>query len=208
MIAHYLLEPDLRHKLDYLSESYLSYSMVPIEKLIGKRGPKQKTMRSVGLEELVNYAVEDADITMQLRDILSPKVEEHGVQKLFDEVEMPLIGVLSRMEYQGINLNEGFLNDYSKELEKEIFNVRKKIFDHAGQEFNINSPRQVGEILFDVLEIPYRWRKTKTGQYSTDVDKLTELSFHHEIIADILEYRMYAKLKSTYVDALPTMVNQ
>ncbi|MFT6807059.1 MAG: DNA polymerase-1 [Saprospiraceae bacterium] len=207
MIAHYLLEPDLRHKLDYLSESYLSYSMVPIEKLIGKRGPKQKTMRSVELEALVDYAVEDADITMQLRDILSPKVKEHGVQTLFDDVEMPLIGVLSRMEYQGINLNKEFLNDYSKVLEKDIFNVRKKIYDHAGQEFNINSPRQVGEILFDVLEIPYRWRRTKTGQYSTDVDKLTELSFHHKIIADILEYRMYSKLKSTYVDALPLMIN-
>jgi len=207
MIAHYLLEPDLRHKLDYLSESYLSYSMVPIEKLIGKRGPKQKTMRSVKIEALVDYAVEDADITMQLRDILSPKVEEHGVQSLFNDVEMPLIGVLSRMEYQGINLDEDFLRNYSKEIEKEIFSVRKKIYDHAGQEFNINSPRQVGEILFDVLEIPYRWRKTKTGQYSTDVDKLTELSFHHKIIADILEYRMYSKLKSTYVDALPNMVN-
>ncbi|MCL4111446.1 UNVERIFIED_CONTAM: hypothetical protein GTU68_020720 [Idotea baltica] len=207
MIAHYLLEPDLRHKLDYLSESYLSYSMVPIEKLIGKRGPKQKTMRSVELESLVDYAVEDADITMQLRDVLSPKIEEHGVQSLFDDVEMPLVGVLSRMEFQGINLDEGFLRNYSSEIEKEIFSVRKRIYDQAGQEFNINSPRQVGEILFDVLEIPYRWRKTKTGQHSTDVDKLTELSFHNEIIADILEYRMYSKLKSTYVDALPNMIN-
>ncbi|MEL6123477.1 MAG: DNA polymerase I [Bacteroidota bacterium] len=207
MIAHYLLEPDQRHKLDYLSESYLSYKMVPIEKLIGKKGPKQKTMRSVELEELVDYAVEDADITMQLRDTFSPQLEDNQLAGLFRDVEMPLVDVLSRMEYQGVMVDRDFLENYSVKLEGEILSVREKIYEQAGEEFNIGSPRQVGEILFDKLEIPYRWRKTKTGQYSTDVDKLTELSVHHKIIEDILEYRMYSKLKSTYVDALPQMIN-
>ena len=207
MIAHYLLEPDLRHKLDYLSESYLSYQMVPIEKLIGKRGPKQKTMRMVELEELCDYAVEDADITMQLKDILEPQLEKEGLRDLFDTVEMPLVGVLSRMEYQGVRVDKSFLENYSEVIGEEIFKVRAKIYDQAGEEFNISSPRQVGNILFDKLKIPYRWRKTASGQYSTDVDKLTELSVHHGIIQDILEYRKYSKLKSTYVDALPQMIN-
>lgn len=207
MIAHYLLEPDLRHKLDYLSESYLSYQMVPIEKLIGKKGPKQKTMRSVEIEELCDYAVEDADITMQLRDHLEPKMKEEGLTKLFEEIEMPLVSVLSKMEYQGVNINKAFLDNYSEEIGKEIFKIREKIYEQAGEEFNVSSPRQVGQILFEKLKIPYRWRKTATGQYSTDVEKLTELSVKNDIIKDILEYRMYTKLKSTYVDALPQMIN-
>ncbi len=207
MVAHYLLEPDLRHKLDYLSESYLSYQMVPIEKLIGKRGPKQKTMRSVEIEELCDYAVEDADITMQLRDHLEPKLKEEGLDKLFDEIEMPLVGVLSRMEYQGVKVDKDFLDNYSGKLNEEILQVRDTIYEKAGEEFNISSPRQVGNILFDKLKIPYRWRKTSSGQYSTDVEKLTELSPQHEVIQEILNYRMYSKLKSTYVDALPKMIN-
>ncbi len=207
MIAHYLLEPDMRHKLDYLSESYLSYQMVPIEKLIGKKGPKQKTMRSVEIEELCDYAVEDADITMQLMDHLKPKLKEEGLDKLFETIEMPLVGVLSRMEYQGVNIDKKFLDDYSVKLGEEILQTRQKIYEKAGVEFNISSPKQVGEVLFDKLEIPYRWRRTASGQYSTDVDKLTELSVQHEVIADILEYRMFSKLKSTYVDALPKMIN-
>ncbi len=207
MIAHYLLEPDLRHKLDYLSESYLSYQMVPIEQLIGKRGPKQKTMRSVELNELCDYAVEDADITMQLVDHLGPKLKEEKLTKLFDEIEMPLVGVISRMEYQGVRIDKDFLNAYSVEIGKEILKERQKIYDAAGTEFNISSPKQVGEILFDNLKIPYRWRKTSSGQYSTDVAKLTELSVDNEIIKDILNYRKYSKLKSTYVDALPQMIN-
>lgn len=207
MIAHYLLEPDMRHKLDYLSESYLSYQMVPIEKLIGKKGPKQKTMRSVEIEELCDYAVEDADITMQLMDHLKPKLKEEGLDNLFETIEMPLVGVLSRMEYQGVNIDKKFLDDYSVKLGEEILQTRQKIYEKAGVEFNISSPKQVGEVLFDKLEIPYRWRRTASGQYSTDVDKLTELSVQHEVIADILEYRMFSKLKSTYVDALPKMIN-
>ncbi len=207
MVAHYLLEPDLRHKLDYLSESYLSYKMVPIEKLIGKKGPKQKTMRSVEIEELCDYAVEDADVTMQLMDHLGPKLKEEGLQSLFDDIEMPLVGVLSRMEYQGVKIDKEFLENYSEKIGGDILKAREIIYEKAGEEFNISSPKQVGQILFDKLKIPYRWRKTASGQYSTDVTKLTELSVHHEVIQDILEYRMYTKLKSTYVDALPKMIN-
>jgi DNA polymerase-1 len=207
MIAHYLLEPDLRHKLDYLSESYLSYSMVPIEALIGKRGPKQKTMRSVALDKLTDYAVEDADVTFQLKDILSPKIKAEELGDLFRDIEMPLINVLSRMEYEGVRVDKEFLENYSVELHDIILKKRDEIYEKAGTEFNIASPRQVGEILFDKLGIPYRWRKTKTGQYSTDVEKLNELSVEHEVVSDILEFRKYTKLKSTYVDALPQMIN-
>lgn len=207
MIAHYLLEPDLRHKLDYLSESYLSYKMVPIEKLIGKRGPKQKTMRTVQIEELCDYAVEDADITMRLMGEFEPKLKEESLLDLFYDIEMPLVNVLSNVEYEGVLVNKEFLNLYSKDLEVLILGKRDEIYEKAGTEFNIASPKQVGEVLFDTLEIPYRWRKTKTGQYSTDVEKLSELSVEHSIVSDILEYRKYAKLKSTYVDALPNMIN-
>lgn len=207
MIAHYLMEPDLRHKLDYLSESYLNYHMVSIEELIGKRGPKQKTMRSVHIDELVNYAAEDADITLQLKEEFAPKLDKEELTSLFDSVEMPLIPVLSRMECEGIRVNKEFLLAYSSELTNLILDVEKKIFDQAGTHFNISSPKQVGEILFDHLKIPYRWSKIKTKQYSTDVDKLTELAEENQIVIDILEYRMYAKLKSTYVDALPQMIN-
>ncbi len=207
MIAHYLLEPDLRHKLDYLSESYLSYKMVPIEKLIGKKGPKQKSMRTVEIEELCDYAVEDADITLQLRDELSPKLEEEKLTELFNTIEMPLVEVLSNIEYEGVRIDKGFLENYSNDLQGLILNKRDDIYEKAGMEFNIASPKQVGEVLFDHMKIPYRWRKTKTGQYSTDVAKLDELSVDNEIIRDILEYRMYTKLKSTYVDALPQLIN-
>jgi len=207
MIAHYLLEPDLRHKLDYLSESYLSYQMVPIEKLIGKKGANQKTMRTVELEELCEYAVEDADITFQLKDQFTPELKKEKLTSLFDDVEMPLISVLSKMEYHGVSIDKDFLESYSEKLQGLILDKREEIYKAAGEEFNISSPKQVGQILFDKLKVPYRWRKTKTGQYSTDVDKLTELSVHNEVIQDILQYRMYTKLKSTYVDALPKMIN-
>lgn len=208
MVAHYLLEPDLRHKLDYLSESYLSYKMVPIEKLIGKRGPKQKTMRSVEIEELCDYAVEDADITMQLKAELEPKLISEELIGLFNDVEMKLVQVLSNIEYNGVKINKDFLSDYSKELEKMILNKRTEIYTKAGVEFNIASPKQVGEVLFDTMKIPYRWRKTSSGQYSTDVEKLNELAPNHDIVDDILEYRQYAKLKSTYVDSLPLLINK
>ena len=207
MIAHYLCEPDLRHKLDYLSEAYLDYKMVPIEDLIGKRGKNQLSMRDVPLEKVARYAGEDADITLQVKEELWPKLKELDIEKVYDQIEAPLIQVLAQMEYEGVNVDVKFLEDYSKVLAKQIVQAEKDIYTKAGVEFNIASPKQVGEVLFDRLEIPYRWRKTSSGQYSTNVEKLNELAVNHEIVKDILDFRKFAKLKSTYVDALPRMVN-
>lgn len=207
MIGHYLIEPDQRHKLDYLSESYLQYKMVPIEDLIGKKGKNQLTMRDVALDKVSEYAGEDADITLQVKDIIFDEVKDKGLMDLYQKIEEPLIEVLSSMEMEGVNINGEFLNDYSKELEKLILDTEKMIYEKAGTQFNIGSPKQVGQVLFEKLKIPYRWRKTSSGQYSTDVTKLTELAENHDIVSDILTYRMYAKLKSTYVDALPKLIN-
>jgi DNA polymerase-1 len=206
MIVHYLCEPDLRHKLDYLSESYLGYKMVPITDLIGK-GKNQLSMRDIDLDRVMQYAGEDADITLQLVEPLKEMMIENGLDEVYKTIDAPLIPVLRDMEYEGVRINPKFLEDYSVELEKLIQDTERKIYITAGTDFNIGSPKQVGEILFDRMGIPYKWRKTKTGQYSTDVDKLTELALEHKIVDDILEYRKYSKLKSTYVDALPTMVN-
>ena len=208
MIAHYLLEPDQRHKLDYLSESYLSYKMVPIEKLIGKRGPKQKTMRTVEVEELCDYAVEDADITMQLKNELEPILISENLNELFNDLEMKLVQVLSNIEYEGVRVDKSFLDEYSLVLNELILSKREVVYEKAGMEFNIASPKQVGEVLFENLKIPYRWSKTSSGQHSTDVEKLNELSTEYDIVRDILDYRTYAKLKSTYVDTLPLLINK
>jgi DNA polymerase-1 len=207
MIAHYLLEPDLRHKLDYISESLLDYKMVPIEQLIGKRGKNQLSMRDIDPEKVSDYAAEDADITYQIHSILSKDLKEAELLELYDTIESPLIDVLAHMEYEGVRIDGEFLNDYSKVLEKSILKEESSIYELAGVRFNIASPKQVGEVLFDKLKIPYRWRKTSTGQYSTDVEKLNELAVDNEIVNKILSYRKYAKLKSTYVDALPLMIN-
>ena len=207
MIAHYLCEPDRRHKLDYLAETYLNYKMVPIEMLIGKRGKNQLSMRDIPVERVSEYAAEDADITLQLRPVLNKMMEEIEVNTLFETMEMPLVKVLTDIEYNGIRLNSEFLNDYSKELAVIIQTKEQEIYVAAGTHFNIASPKQVGEILFDRLELPYKGRKTKTGQYSTNEKKLVDLSAEHEIVRQILEFRKYQKLKSTYVDALPLMVN-
>ncbi len=207
MVAHYLLEPELRHNMDYLAQAYLGYEPVSIESLIGKKGKKQLSMRDIAVEKVSDYAAEDADITLQLQNELQPKLKEEELEKLYDELEEPLINVLVDLEYEGINLNVEFLNKYSLELEKEIEQFQKEIHEEAGVAFNIASPKQVGEILFDKMKIPYRWRKTKTGQYSTDETKMSELAKDHEFVAKILKYRGLAKLKSTYVDALPKMVN-
>ena len=206
MITHYLCEPDLRHKLDYLTESYLNYTMVPIEDLIGK-GRTQITMREVPLEKVKEYACEDADWTLQLKPKLLSMIDEIEVTELYKTLEAPLINVLRDMEYEGIKVNGEFLRNYSFELADSILAMEKTIYQQAGGEFNISSPKQVGEILFDSLKIPYKGKKTGTGQYSTDVDVLTDLSIDHQIVKDILEYRKLSKLKSTYVDALPLMVN-
>ncbi len=208
MIAHYLCEPDLRHKLDYLSESYLEYKMVPIEELIGKKGKNQLSMRDIEIEKVKEYAGEDADITLQVKKILEKKLDDIELSELYYKIEEPLIDVLAEIEYNGVRINPDFLNNYSKTLAKEIIKREKTIYKKAGVDFNIASPKQVGEVLFDRMKIPYRWRKTGTGQYSTDVEKLKELSVKHEIVKDILEFRKFSKLKSTYVDALPTMINE
>ena len=207
MIAHYLCEPDLRHKLDYLSETYLKYQMVPIESLIGKRGKNQLSMRDITIEKVSEYAGEDADITLQLKEILSPKLKEESLLKLYNEIEEPLIQVLVDMEHAGIKVDSDYLDDYSKELGKLIAEKEKQIHKDAGVAFNISSPKQVGRILFEKLKIPYRWRKTKTGQYSTDETKLSELALNYPFVATILSYRGLTKLKSTYVDTLPRMLN-
>jgi len=207
MIAHYLLEPDLRHKLDFISAALLNYKMVPIEKLIGKRGKNQLTMRDVSIEKVSEYAAEDADITLQIKTLLEKDLEKESLKDLYYKIEEPLIDVLADLEYEGIRVNKEFLDDYSKVLGEKILEQQKSIHQIAGADFNISSPKQVGEILFDKLKIPYRWRKTSSGQYSTDVEKLNELSFENEIVQKILTYRKYSKLKSTYVDALPLMIN-
>jgi len=208
MIAHYLLEPDLRHKLDFISAALLNYKMVPIEALIGKSGKNQLTMRDVPVEKVVDYAAEDADITWQVKKHLEKGLKKEELEKLYYKVEEPLIPVLCQMEYEGVKIDGDFLNDYSKVLAKKIRAEEKAIYKMAGVDFNIASPKQVGQVLFEKLKIPYRWRKTATGQYSTDVEKLDELSYDHDIIKKILQFRKYSKLKSTYVDALPLLINE
>ena len=207
MIAHYLLEPELRHNMDYLAETYLKYQPVSITTLIGKKGKNQLSMRDVDVEKVKEYAAEDADITLQLKHYLAPKLKEEGLQKLYDDIEAPLIKVLVDLEYEGINLDSDFLHAYSKELTSEIKEAELKIYETAGVRFNIASPKQVGEVLFVKMAIPYRWRKTKTGQYSTNEEKLSELAAGNPIVEDILRFRGLSKLQSTYVDALPRMVN-
>jgi DNA polymerase I len=207
MIAHYLLEPEMRHNMDYLSESYLDYKPVSITSLIGKKGVGQKTMRDIEVNDVKEYAAEDADITMQLKNHLEPLLIKENLYELFNNLEAPLLKVLADMEYEGIRVDVDFLNTYSIQLKEEIKLLENKIYELAGASFNIASPKQVGEILFDKLKIPYKWRKTKSGQYATDEEKLAELNGQHAIIGEILNHRGLSKLKSTYVDALPNMVN-
>ncbi|MEM1320904.1 MAG: DNA polymerase I [Bacteroidota bacterium] len=207
MLAHYLIEPELRHNMNYMAESYLKYEPISIETLIGKRGKNQLTMRQVPVEKVVDYASEDADITLQLKEYLWPILEKEELQKLYAELEAPLVPVLVDLEHAGVNVDTDFLAEYSKELSTGILEREQEIYKIAGTQFNIASPRQVGEVLFDKMKIPYRWRKTKTGQYSTNEEKLTELALEHPIAATILGFRALAKLKSTYVDALPKLVN-
>ncbi|MEM9987062.1 MAG: DNA polymerase, partial [Bacteroidota bacterium] len=207
MIAHYLLEPELRHNMDYLAETYLQYKPVSIESLIGKKGKNQKTMRDVPVEEVVQYAGEDADITWQLMEYFRPKLKEEGLLELYETMEAPLVYGLAELEYAGVRVDADFLGTYSRELTEEIISLEEKIHETAGVPFNIASPKQVGEILFDHMGLPYRWRKTKTGQYSTNEEKLSEMAAEYPIVSDILRHRGLKKLKSTYVDALPNMIN-
>lgn len=207
MVVHYLIEPGLRHNMDYLAETYLQYKPVSITTLIGKKGKNQLTMRDVPVEKVTEYASEDADITWQLKEFLEPHLEKEGLQGLYEEMEAPLIKVLVDLEYEGVKINSSFLEAYSEELAKDISALEKEVYETAGVQFNMASPKQVGQVLFEKLEIPYRWRKTKTGQYSTNEEKLTELAKEHPIVEKILKHRGLSKLKSTYVDALPRMVN-
>ncbi len=208
MILHYLLEPDLRHNMNYLSETYLKYQPVSIETLIGARGVKQGTMRDVPIEKIVDYAAEDADVTLQLFHYLLPKIQELDLETLYLSTEAPLITVLTAMEYEGIKVDDAFLKNYSNELTEIILRYREEIYAAVGGfEFNIDSPKQVGEILFDRMKIPYKGKKTKVGHYSTDEEKLSELAYEHEVARKILDYRSLQKLKSTYIDALPKQIN-
>jgi DNA polymerase-1 len=207
MLYHYLLEPSLRHNMDYLAETYLKYQPISIETLIGKKGKNQLSMRDVDIEKVTEYAAEDADITLQLKNYFEPQLEKEGLINLYNTMEGPLVKVLVDLEHSGVNLDVPFLEDYSKELGEKILTIEAAIHEEAGVKFNIASPKQIGEILFDKMKIPYRWRKTKTGQYSTDEAKLSELAHEHPFVEKILEYRSLTKLKSTYVDALPKMVN-
>jgi DNA polymerase I len=206
MLAHYLIEPDLRHGMDYLSGIYLNYEPVSIETLIGKKGKNQLSMRDVPLEKIKEYAAEDADITLQLKQKLAPELVDKNALELFNNIEIPLVHVLSDMEMEGIRINSDFLNAYSKELEIEIQKLEKRIIELAGVPFNISSPKQLGEVLFEHLKLDPKAKKTKTGQYQTGEDILQGLS-EHEIARCILDVRQLQKLKSTYVDALPTMIN-
>lgn len=207
MIAHYLLQPDQRHNLDFLAETYLNYQPVSIESLIGKKGKNQGSMRDIEVRKVKEYATEDADITLQLRQKLEPELTSQGVRKIFDEIEMPLVKVLADMEAQGVKLDGENLQEISKTMATEIAELEEQIYALAEKTFNIASPKQLGEILFDHLGLSKRAKKTKTGQYSTSEDVLTKIQHLHPIIPLILDYRSLSKLKSTYIDSLPTLIN-
>ncbi len=206
MIAHYLLHPDGKHGMDDVSEKLLCYTPISIESLIGKKGKDQGSMGTLKADEISDYACEDADITYQLFEILQPKLETEGLIKLFQEVEMPLMPILADMEWEGIKIEIPFLSGYSAELEKDIAIIEQEIFELAGEHFNIDSPKQLGPILFEKLKITDEIKKTKTGQYSTAEDILSKYIHSHPIVEKILDYRELRKLKSTYVDAIPALV--
>jgi DNA polymerase-1 len=207
MLAHYLLEPDLRHNMDFLAETYLNYTPVSIETLIGKKGKNQGNMRDADLHLITEYAAEDADITLQLYQLLAPQIQQGPLQSLFREVEMPLVGVLAAMERNGVKIDTGALAAFSKEMEKDIALLEKDIYALAGETFNIASPKQLGEILFDKLKLIDKPKKTATGQYATGEEILVTLAPGQPIVQKILEIRQLQKLKSTYVDALPEMIS-
>ncbi|MDB9736169.1 DNA polymerase I, partial [Polaribacter sp.] len=207
MIAHYLINPDMRHTMDMLAETYLNYQPISITELIGKKGKNQLSMRVIPIADQTEYAVEDADITFQLKQLFISELESGNVTKLFNDIELPLVSVLTAMEIEGININTDFLNKLSVTLTNDINRLEKNIYEQAGEAFNIASPKQLGIVLFEKMELVKKPKKTKTGQYATGEDILSYLAKEHEIIRDIQEYRQYKKLQSTYVDALPNEVN-
>jgi DNA polymerase I len=209
MIAHYLINPDMRHNMDVLSETYLKYSPKSIETLIGKKGKNQQSMRDVALEDIKEYATEDADVTFQLKQNFSPILDKAETKKLFDEIEIPLIPVLAAMEMEGINLDVPFLKSMSVEMAAESNALEQKIYETAGSTFNLASPKQLGDILFDKLKIGgVKQKKTKTGQYATGEEVLSYLANENQIVKDILDWRQMVKLQSTYIDALPNQVDK
>lgn len=207
MLAHYVLEPDGKSSMDVLSAKYLGYEPVHIEELIGKKGKAQGNMRDVEIEKVKEYAVEDADITLQLKNVFLPQLKTIDVEKVFYEVENPLVKVLTNMEFEGIKVDVDFLKTYSKELEAEARLAENAVYEQAGVKFNLASPKQLGEVLFEKLQLDPKAKKTKTGQYATGEDVLIKLANQHKICDDILTFRELTKLKSTYVDALPLMIN-
>jgi len=214
LLAHYLLEPDMKHSLDFLTETYVDYKIIPTEKLIGRKSDAaakvtkgKPNFRDVEISLLKDYACERADTILQLMDYFIPKLEETDTLSLFDDIEIPLVKVLAAMETEGVNLDVKALEDYSVKLAKEVEGIEKQIFELAGHEFNIASPKQLGVVLFEEMQITDKAKKTKTGQYKTGEDILTKLKKKHPIVELILEYRSVTKLKSTYVDALPKLVN-
>jgi len=207
MLAHYLIDPDTRHGMDVLSENYLGYSPISITRLIGAKGKNQLTMRDVPVADVVDYAAEDADVTLQLAHIFEPKLKELNAAKLAEEIENPLVYVLADIEKEGVRIDIETLQAYSKELETEIIKFEQNVYDKAGIKFNLASPKQLGEVLFDKLQLDPKAKKTKTGQYQTGEDILMALASKSDIVQDILDFRQLQKLKSTYVDALPLMVN-
>ena len=207
MIAHYLLQPELRHNMDFMAEVYLNYETVHIDALIGPKGKAQKNMRELAPSEVYNYACEDADITLQLKNVLQPKLVEVGVEHLFNEVEMPLIPVLAEMECNGVRIDTAALKETSQVFTERMLQLEQEIYQAAGKTFNVASPKQVGDILFGEMKIIDKPKKTKTGQYVTSEEVLQTLRSKHPIVAHILDYRALKKLLGTYVDALPKLIN-
>ncbi len=207
MLAHYLIDPDTRHGMDVLSENYLGYTPISITKLIGPKGKGQLNMKDVPVEKVVDYAAEDADVTLQLANVFEPMLAERNASKLASEIENPLIYVLADMEKEGVRIDAETLANYSAQLQEEILKAELSVYDKAGLKFNLASPKQLGEVLFDHLKLDPKAKKTKTGQYQTGEDVLTALAAKSDIVQDILDFRQMQKLKSTYVDALPLLVN-
>lgn len=208
MVAHYVIQPELRHNMDYLAEIYLNYQTIPIENLIGPKGKNQKSMRDLDPQDVYFYACEDADITLQLKDKLEEELKKFNAEELFYKIEMPLVPVLTDMEFEGVSIDKKALKQLSKEFTQTLENIEKKIHVLAHEEFNVASPKQVGEVLFDKLKIDEKAKKTKTGQYVTSEEALLNYKDSHAIVAEILEYRGLKKLLSTYIDALPKLINK
>ena len=207
MIAHYLIQPELRHNMDYMAEIYLNYQTIHIDELIGAKGKNQRSMRELDPKEVYEYAAEDADITLQLKNKLEPELKKQGAEKLFYEIEMPLMPVLAEMEMTGVCLDTNSLSETSKQLTQRMLDIEQRIYELAGEHFNIASPKQVGDILFDKLKIIDKAKKTKKGQYVTSEEVLQQLRHKHEIVGLILDHRGLKKLLGTYIEALPKLIN-